>query len=156
MGIRGKFYIPCFIILMITIGCSSSQLAQKTVDKNKVFSTYKLSNNPDKIAFRFKITVFEEDGTPSKRRVNFITKQRLRPVTRHKSKEGYYYSNIITYSGIVPAFSLWEGGYRELSYMKEDSLKLSVWNSHLKIPPIPMKLGKSLEVVLYLNSSDDY
>ncbi len=156
MGIKGKsFVFTCCYFLVILTSCSSSQLAQKHIDKDHVFSTYKLRNNPDKEAFHLKITIYEEDKTPSKRRLWLKTKKVLKPVTRHKSKEGHYYSNIITYSGMIPALSLGEGK-RELDYMQEDTLKLSIWKSHAKIPPIPMKLGKSLEVVLYLNSADDY
>ncbi|MFT5891162.1 MAG: hypothetical protein ACI9Y7_001263 [Dokdonia sp.] len=153
MGIKGKFCIPYPIILMIVIGCSSSQLPEKYVDKNKVFSTYKVSNNPDKEAFHLNITLFEEDSTPSRRRIGL--RSLLRPVSRYKTEEGYT-SMILTYPSILPQLMPRENGQLELDYLEEDTLKLSVWGSNLEIHPILMKLGKSLEVVLYLNSADDY
>lgn len=153
MDIKIKLVITNLFILIICIACSSSQLAQKNVDKNCFFSEYKLSNNPDEIAFHFKITLFEEDSTLSKRRIKFRT--RPRPVTRYRSEEGYYSLNI-SYPGMIPQVKQGNIGYIDLDYLEEDTLKLDIWNSRTEIPPIPMKLGKSLEVVLYLNSADDY
>ena len=146
MGIRAKFYIPSLIILMIVIGCSSSQLPQKNMDKGQVFSKYELRDNLDKEAFHIDITVFEEDSTPSRRRIRFSS---------HSSK--VYEGGVqLSYRGMRPQLMPKKNGNIALDYRETDTLDISIWNSHIKIPPIPVELGKSLKVVLYLNSADDY
>ncbi len=146
MGIRGKRYIPYLMVVMITIGCSSSQLPQGNIGKDQVFSKYELRTHLDKESFHFDITVFEEDSMPSKRRIKFNS---------HSSK--VYIGGIqLSYRGIRPQLSPRKDGNIALDYRETDTLDISIWNSHIKIPPIPVELGKSLEVVLYLNSADDY
>lgn len=152
MDIKGKFYIPCVIILIITIGCSSSQLAQKYIDKEHIFSSYKLSNNPDEIAFHFEIKVLEEDSTPSKRRVRLMTASK--PVFRSEFK-GEYTTILLTYTGSYPQTRPNKNGVVDVDYMTEDTLKLSIWKSKVKIPPIPIKIGKRLKVTLYLKDEDN-
>jgi hypothetical protein len=146
MGIKGKFYISGIIILMIVIGCSSSQLPKKNVDNGQVFSKYELRDNLDKEAFHIDITVFEEDSTPSQRRIRFNS---------HSSK--VYEGGVqLSYRGMRPQLMPKKNGNITLDYREPETLDVSIWNSHIKIPPIPVELGKSLKVVLYLNSADDY